>query len=277
MKILFAHDPEANEPTLIADLQRAGFPTHSTVLVFAVADILTPPASGTSPAAVPPRVQAAVDAAQQRARAVQAELQRTFPNWTITSEVVTDAPAWGIIRKAGDWKPDVIVVGAHRQSAVARLVLGSVSQKVLHEAGSTVRVVKAGSASSQPPRLMLGVDGSRDAEAAVAAVVARTWPAGTSVLLTTVLDDATEKAPEHGHPLCERVAGQLKAAGLNVSTTVVKGDPTDALLAEAERWKPDCIFVGARGLSGIQRLILGSVSSTLAARATCSVEVVRAG
>jgi hypothetical protein len=37
----------------------------------------------------------------------------------------------------------------------------------------------------------------------------------------------------------------------------------------------DCIFVGARGLSQVERFLLGSVSSAVAARASCSVEVVR--
>jgi nucleotide-binding universal stress UspA family protein len=47
------------------------------------------------------------------------------------------------------------------------------------------------------------------------------------------------------------------------------------LIAEAESWGADCIFVGARGMDRIDRFLLGSVSSALAARAHCSVEIVR--
>jgi hypothetical protein len=39
----------------------------------------------------------------------------------------------------------------------------------------------------------------------------------------------------------------------------------------------DCIFVGARGLSRFERFRLGSVSAATAARAHCSVEIVRFG
>jgi nucleotide-binding universal stress UspA family protein len=46
------------------------------------------------------------------------------------------------------------------------------------------------------------------------------------------------------------------------------------LIAEAESWGADCIFVGARGMGRIGRFLLGSVSSAVAARAHCSVEVV---
>lgn len=46
-------------------------------------------------------------------------------------------------------------------------------------------------------------------------------------------------------------------------------------LNDADTWGADCIFVGAKGTRGIDRLLLGSVSSAVAARARCSVEVVR--
>lgn len=36
-----------------------------------------------------------------------------------------------------------------------------------------------------------------------------------------------------------------------------------------------CVFVGAKGMRGIDRLLLGSVSSAVSARAHCSVEVIR--
>ena len=46
-------------------------------------------------------------------------------------------------------------------------------------------------------------------------------------------------------------------------------------LEEAERWGADCIFLGAKGHSRFERLLLGSVSTAVSARAHCSVEVVR--
>jgi len=52
-------------------------------------------------------------------------------------------------------------------------------------------------------------------------------------------------------------------------------EPKRLLLGEAESWGADCIFVGAKGMGRIERFLLGSVSSAVAARAHCSVEVVR--
>jgi nucleotide-binding universal stress UspA family protein len=47
------------------------------------------------------------------------------------------------------------------------------------------------------------------------------------------------------------------------------------LCSEAESWGADSIFVGSRGLSGMERFLIGSVSFGVAARAHCSVEVIR--
>jgi nucleotide-binding universal stress UspA family protein len=47
------------------------------------------------------------------------------------------------------------------------------------------------------------------------------------------------------------------------------------LVEEAEGWGADCVFVGATGLRGAERLLMGSVSAAVAARAHCSVEIVR--
>jgi nucleotide-binding universal stress UspA family protein len=73
----------------------------------------------------------------------------------------------------------------------------------------------------------------------------------------------------------EPAAEKLRQAGLVVSTLVKNGDPKRILVDEAERWDADSIFLGAKGLRAIKRFLLGSVSAGVAARAHCSVEIVR--
>jgi nucleotide-binding universal stress UspA family protein len=67
----------------------------------------------------------------------------------------------------------------------------------------------------------------------------------------------------------------LQHAGLTVTSSVLDGDPRDIILAEADLSKTDTIFVGARGLGRMERLLLGSVSSHVVSQARCTVEVVR--
>jgi len=66
----------------------------------------------------------------------------------------------------------------------------------------------------------------------------------------------------------------------SVSTVVKPGDPKYALIDLADDWEEegtktaDCIFLGARGVRGVERFLLGSVSTAVAMNAHCSVEIV---
>jgi nucleotide-binding universal stress UspA family protein len=73
----------------------------------------------------------------------------------------------------------------------------------------------------------------------------------------------------------EPAAQRLRDAGLHAEVLIRRGKPADEILDEANTWGADCIFVGAKGTRGIDRLLLGSISSAVSARAHCSVEVVR--
>lgn len=75
--------------------------------------------------------------------------------------------------------------------------------------------------------------------------------------------------------IVETAAERLSASGLTTTTLTVEGDPKKVILDQAERWQADTIFLGARGLRVMDRILLGSVSAAIAARASCSVEVVR--
>ena len=68
---------------------------------------------------------------------------------------------------------------------------------------------------------------------------------------------------------------RLARPGVGVTTSVLVGDPRIVLLREARSWEADCIFLGSRGLAGIDRFLLGSVSSSVATHAPCTVEIVR--
>jgi nucleotide-binding universal stress UspA family protein len=304
-KILIAYDGSDCANAALEDLHRAGLPPEAEALIMSVADVFLPPSSSpesTFPANVPAAVQRAwaqathaVDEARALAQHARTRLLAAFPTWEVRAEACADAPAWAVVKKADSWQPDLIVVGSHGRSAMSRLVLGSVSQKILTEARCAVRVGR----SHRPPhaapvRLLIGVDGSPDAAAAVHAVAARTWPVGSAVRLVTALDarmctalaflrlpgqtgTARSDTDESGWmtETLDALAAPLSERGLAVSSIITAGDPKQVLLDEAEHWEADALFVGARGLSRVERFLLGSVSAAVAARAHCSVEVVR--
>ena len=69
-------------------------------------------------------------------------------------------------------------------------------------------------------------------------------------------------------PLLDKVTG-------SVSMLQVDGSPAKAIQAAAEETEADLVVVGARGHSTLERILIGSVSDTLATHAPCSVLVVR--
>ncbi len=71
----------------------------------------------------------------------------------------------------------------------------------------------------------------------------------------------------------EQAAAVLDAAGVVHEDVVVDGDPADAIVREAERRGTDLVVMGHRGLGGLGRLLLGSVSERVLRRAKCSVLV----
>jgi nucleotide-binding universal stress UspA family protein len=69
---------------------------------------------------------------------------------------------------------------------------------------------------------------------------------------------------------------KLRGRGLSASLAIVEGDPKHIITQTAESWHADSIFVGANAYgSRVERYILGSTSAAIAARANCTVEVVR--
>jgi nucleotide-binding universal stress UspA family protein len=72
------------------------------------------------------------------------------------------------------------------------------------------------------------------------------------------------------------VAEKLIRAGLVTTEIIKEGEPAHVLMTEADEWNADSIFVGTRDIRGFQHLLHGGVSSAVAARALCSVEVSRA-
>lgn len=313
MRILIGYDGSQSADEAVADLGRAGLPPDRTeARVIAVADVYGQPAAepraeGAPGAVVVLRdverlrglVRQAVERAQAEAEKAAARLRDTFPGWSVRAEAVADAPHGALVRKAAEWAADLVVVGSHGRSALARMILGSVSQQVLHNAPCSVRVGRRGPEQGQPRgprvRLVLGVDGSVDSAAAVSAVAARHWPPGSEVLVVGVVDarvilDHLQLAPPAGgaHGAAAgasagladslaRVCDDLRRSGVAATAAILDGDPRKVLIQEAQRSAADCIVVGAKGHSRIERLLLGSVSAALAARAPCSVEVVRSG
>lgn len=308
MKIVIAYDGSDCANAAMDDLKHAGLPAVAQAVVISVAEMSASKASGVLIAREISGEQTAVRSnvacagvspvpEERQAIAFKAadRIRKMFPFWDVSAEIAFGSPAAHILARAAMLEADLIIVGSHGRSALGRFLLGSVSQKIVTEARCSVRIARvAVEEGDHPARIVIGVDGSTSAEPAVRAVASRTWPTGSKALLiaarepivpTTVgrlIPPAVEVAEEFDKKECEWLSNMLAAqasllreARLDVSLRIKTGDPSQVLLEEAEEWRADSIFVGARGLNRIKRFLIGSVSASVAAHAHCSVEVVR--
>jgi nucleotide-binding universal stress UspA family protein len=311
MKLLIAYDGSECAEAALDDLQLAGLPRDAEARVVSVTELWLPPPLPSAVEVVEGALAAHTPAELQReymkdsspvlearglAESARARLRKNFPGWEVRAESYYGSPARELLRVADEWEPHLVVVGSHGRSALGRFVLGSVSQKVLNEARSSVRVAR-GRIELEPRscRILVGVDGSPGSEAAVRGVAARVWPKGSAARVL-IVDDALDfgfverLVPPLGEVVerenkeeaawvqetVDHAVMRLSAAGLSTSSVVTTGDPRRVLVEEAERWRADCIFVGSHRFGNrVERFLLGSVAAAVAARAHCSVEVTR--
>lgn len=309
MKVLIAYDGSGCSDSALNDLHRAGLPVQVEARIFTVAEpsaaeALYPVeavnyAMAWYPLWQPSALLAPAKQLEQTrhvAASAADRLRREFPAWTVEIDTAYGVPGVSIDSEAETWKPDLIVMGSHRRTGFAHLMLGSVSQHVLNHSACATRIARPPiRQSSDPIRLLIGVDGSEDAAAAVCWVARRTWPRTTEARVIGVtrsagltaaadisaVDQASIKMLEEARSALAHAvavaAASLRQCGLTVTHQVLVGSACDVLLGEAANWNADCIFLGARGVGALHRLLLGSVSAEVAAKAQCSVEVVRHG
>ncbi|MFO0980765.1 MAG: universal stress protein [Planctomycetota bacterium] len=296
MKILIGYDGSHGSEAIFADLALAGLPKTGEGMVVAVAEVWPQPKSywmADLPVSEDTKVR-------EVAKRGADQLKLALPGWQIGHEPrAASSAALAIVKQADEWHPDLIVVGSRGRSAFVRGLLGSVAQQVISAARCSVRVARESQKrTGNGVRLLVGLDGSPDSEAAVRAVAARSWPQRSEVRLVTAAGLFTDVPPglDGMHGIFVPVAPQqrdemlaqakawqdaaaktLRAAGLTVSAVTKDDDPKRALIAEAESLGADCIVVGSTGMTRFERFLLGSVSTAVATRAHCSVEIVRSG
>jgi len=66
----------------------------------------------------------------------------------------------------------------------------------------------------------------------------------------------------------------FKRKGLQVRRREAKGDPAQEICEVVKAGKYDLVIMGSRGLSGLKKLFMGSVSSKVIMSATCPVTIV---
>ncbi|HLT17430.1 MAG TPA: universal stress protein [Acidimicrobiales bacterium] len=179
---------------------------------------------------------------------------------------------------------DLLVVGARGLGGFKGLLLGSVSQRVLAEATCPVAVIRPGKVRSEGP-VVVGVDASATARRALEWAAAEARARGARLRVVHAwsapfvggypFGGATfdhRMVEEGARELLDGVVDSVDLSGLTVEKVLVYGTGGAALLEESP--EAGVVVVGSRGLSGITRWLLGSVSHQVVHHAEGVVVVV---
>jgi len=211
--------------------------------------------------------------------------------------VTVGHPSSSIVEYARQWQADFIFLGSHGYRGLTRFLLGSVSKSVLHSTSCSVGIIRARPKETETKpgaglRVLLATDGSDCSLAAAHSIAGRPWPTGSEFRIigvadiveaaiepwyidVGVLDEVQRLNREHARQAIDAADDVLRRAGIAPVKEAFTGLAKAAILDDAERWRADLIVVGSHGKRGMDRLLLGSVSESVAVHAACSVEVIR--
>jgi nucleotide-binding universal stress UspA family protein len=208
--------------------------------------------------------------------------------------------AQSIVSHAAELTNDLVVMSTHGRGGMRDVVAGTIAEQVVRKGSTPVLLLRPGTEPAvglDLHRVMAPLDGSHDAELALAYadVLARAWGAqlllvrvvpyrgdlaGDQAALASMLPSATEAALEIEREDAVAYLGELAAsrqrAGLDAQVAVLRGDPTSTLLDCADKRGADLVVVVTHGRVGLHAFWTASVGHRLAERLTKPVLLLKA-
>jgi nucleotide-binding universal stress UspA family protein len=223
----------------------------------------------------------------ERARLEEARIE-------VAVAVRTGHPAEEIVAFAATRKPDLVILGSRPATSLGPGFSGSVASKVARYSPSSVLIARDGRPVGS---VVLGYDASPDAETALSLLAKLPFRSPPRVAVCTAFEvpaplssgiaptlrsqvwslrhEELQEARLAAEALANDAAARLRAAGLDATAHAAHGRACERLTVLAAEIGADLIVVGSRGLSGIERFLLGSTSGELVAMAPTSVLVAR--
>jgi nucleotide-binding universal stress UspA family protein len=203
-----------------------------------------------------------------------------------------------IVELAEDLDVGLVVLGSRGHGRIRRALMGSISTSVLRHAHCSVLIVRGHGPEQERESLMgkilVAIDGSEEASsAAQAATEVAKATGGSEVHLVyamqeeryrphlgpemwEVWEEGFEHAKRSARSWVEDQAELMRGEGARaVESHLLIGRPDAAILWLAEEVGAGLVVVGSRGLGGIRRALIGSVSDSVVRHAHCSVMVIR--
>lgn len=215
------------------------------------------------------------------ARAEQA-LRR--PGIDVRLETRPGDPASAILAHSISVPSDLIAMATHGRSGVRRALMGSVTEQVLRRATVPLMACRPGTRMEGWAHVV-ALDGSPGAESILDDVLPFTRLVGATIHLLHVRSspfplgfrsrtDLSKEAEQRAY--LKRVARQIAAEGVTVSTAVRTGSAAAEILRYAAEVRAGVVALATHGRSGLERVLMGSVAEQVLRHVSCPVLLRRA-
>jgi len=244
------------------------------------------PVAGRSPDSLPPSMADMLVAAGRQWLSEAAQVAREEHD-DVATDLVRDHELDALVNES--WAAELIVVGARGHGGFAELLIGSVAVALTARGGCPVVVVRGDVEDRTGKPVVVGVDGSRGSEAALAfafeeasrlnvpLVALHTWSdtvTAAAFAMAPFAVDWFEVRNEEQQLLAEWIAPwQEKYPDVPVQRVVTQDHPAHSLIEQAR--KAQLVVVGSRGRGGVAGMLLGSTSQAILHHAPCPVAVIR--
>jgi nucleotide-binding universal stress UspA family protein len=185
----------------------------------------------------------------------------------------TGSPVYAeILAVAEDIQPQLIIMGRRGKSGLERLLVGSVTARVIGHASHKVLVVPRDAVLSLN-KILVASDGSPAGQNA--GQIALSIAKRTGGQLTAVTAGYGELDPKQAKVIVRELAAEAKRQDVPLVPLTPGGRPEDAIIQVATAKKTNLIIMGSHGRTGLMRLFMGSVAERVIGQATCPVLVVK--
>lgn len=180
-----------------------------------------------------------------------------------------------IVDEAVTQQSDVIIMGRVGKTGFKKLIMGSVTSKVIGLASPKVLVVPT-DFTIAGQSLLIALDGSPHSEAAASEAISMCCqcPAIKKVVALSVAE--SEDQLTDAETLVNDFKNNLlaKKDSVQVETITETGIPDKVIIDQAKDHCVDLIVIGGYGRSGVSKLLMGSVTEKVIALAHCGILVV---
>jgi len=198
----------------------------------------------------------------------------------VETHVVRGTPHRRINGIAETVRADLTLVGSRGQSPLENRVIGSTARNLARTTVVPLLVNRIERADDDPEvlrehlfqRILYATDFSENAERAFDAFSYLRHATEEATLVH--VESPKEPPAEDPRDELAALADTLEQWDIETETRVRQGDPADEILAVEDEVTPSTVLLGSRGQSRLRRLLLGSVSGEVVARADGNVFLV---